>query len=221
MTHADTQTDLLPATPETDERGGCSRAASCSAPSDSELEASGRPYLVPMTLRKSNDFVAAHHRHNGRTARNGGKWSCGLAVGGKLVGVAIVGNPISASLMDGWTAEVLRVCTIAEAPKGACSMLYQACWRAWRAMGGQRLITYTLQTESGASLRGAGWRVVGQTKPVKDGWRKDDHLNGTRTHSPVMLEVKNRWKMDAETRNGKAQNIGIERQTEPATNKNA
>ena len=47
---------------------------------------------------------------------------------------------------------------------------------------------------------------VGQTKPVKDGWRKDDHLNGTRTHSPVMLEVKNRWKMDAETRNGKAPN---------------
>lgn len=183
-----------------------------SAPSDSELEASGRPYLVPMTLRKSNDFVAAHHRHNGRTARNGGKWSCGLAVGGKLVGVAIVGNPLSATLMDGWTAEVLRVCTIEAAPKGACSMLYQACWRAWRAMGGQRLITYTLQTESGASLRGAGWRVVGQTKPVKDGWRKDDHLNGTRTHSPVMLEVKNRWQMDAETRNGKAQNEKAERQ---------
>ena len=43
---------------------------------------------------------------------------------------------------------------------------------------------------------GANWRVVGQTKPVKDGWRKDDHLNGNRTHSPVMLEVKNRWQTD-------------------------
>ena len=176
---------------------GVIRSSECYAPSDSELAASGRPYLCPMTLRKANDFVAAHHRHNGRTARNGGKWSCGLAVAGKLVGVAIVGNPLSATLMDGWTAEVLRVCTIEAAPKGACSMLYQACWRAWRAMGGQRLITYTLQTESGASLRGAGWRVVGQTKPVKDGWRKNDHLNGTRTHSPVMLEVKNRWQMDS------------------------
>lgn len=155
-----------------------------------------KPYLVPMTLRKANDFVAAHHRHNGRTARNGGKWACGLACKGHLVGVAIVGNPLSATLMDGWTAEVLRVCTVPEAPKGACSMLYQACWRAWRAMGGQRLVTYTLQTESGASLRGAGWRVVGQTKPVKDGWRKDDHLNERRTHSPVMLEVKNRWQQD-------------------------
>ena len=157
---------------------------------------SSKPYLVPMTLRKANDFVAEHHRHNGRTARNGGKWSAGVAVDGKLVGVAIVGNPLSATLMDGWTAEVLRVCTVEAAPKGTCSMLYQACWRAWRAMGGRRLITYTLQSESGASLRGANWRVVGQTKPVKDGWRKNDHLNDNRTHSPVMLEVKNRWQQD-------------------------
>lgn len=55
------------------------------------------------------------------------------------------------------------------------------------------MITYTLKSESGCSLRGAGWTIVGETKPVKDGWRKDDHLNGTRTHSPVMLEVKYRW----------------------------
>jgi hypothetical protein len=60
-------------------------------------------------------------------------------------------------------------------------------------MGGERLVTYTLQKESGASLRGAGWNIVGQTKPVKGGWRKNDHLNDTRTHQPVMLEVKNRW----------------------------
>lgn len=157
----------------------------------------GKLYLVPMTLRKANDFVAEHHRHNGRTACNGGKWAVGAAMDGSVVGVAIVGNPLSATLMDGYTAEVLRACTVDSAPKGACSMLYQACWRAWRAMGGRRLITYTLQTESGASLRGAGWRVVGQTKPVKDGWRKDDHLNEQRTHSPVMLEVKNRWQQDA------------------------
>jgi hypothetical protein len=201
MTTDDTTLPGLEAPPRNGEAGQAFSAAPCYAPVES-----GKPYLVPMTLRKANDFVAAHHRHNGRTARNGGKWSCGLACDGKLVGVAIVGNPLSATLMDGWTAEVLRVCTIESAPKGACSMLYQACWRAWRAMGGQRLITYTLQSESGASLRGAGWRVVGQTKPVKDGWRKDDHLNDKRTHSPVMLEVKNRWQMDANTRNGEAHN---------------
>jgi len=154
-----------------------------------------------MTLRIANDFVARYHRHNGRTARNGGKWACGLAYGKKLIGVAIVGNPLSATLMDGWTAEVLRVCVLPNSPKGACSMLYAACWRAWAAMGGRRLVTYTLKTESGASLRGAGWRIVGETKPVKKGWRKDDHLNKTRTHSPVMLQVKWRWQKD--THNGK------------------
>lgn len=161
-----------------------------------------KPYLAPCTLRKANDFVAEHHRHNGRTARNGGKWAVCVMLENVVVGVAIVGNPLSATLMDGWTAEVLRVCTVNEAPKGTCSMLYSACWRAWRAMGGKRLITYTLQTESGASLRGAGWRIVGQTKPVKDGWRKNDHLNETRTYSEVMGKVKNRWQMDLFTSNG-------------------
>lgn len=167
-------------------------------PVDHKLFGTGNPYLIPMTLRKANDFVAAHHRHNGRTSRNGGKWSCGVAADGVLVGVAIVGNPLSATLMDGWTAEVLRGCTIPVAPKGTCSMLYSACWRAWQAMGGRRMITYTLTTESGASLRGCRWKIVGETKPVKEGWRKDDHLNGTRTHSPVMLEVKYRWEVIVE-----------------------
>lgn len=152
--------------------------------------------LQPTTLRKANDFVAEHHRHNGRTARNGGKWACSVEIDGKTVGVAIVGNPISATLMDGYTAEVLRVCTIGSAAKGACSMLYMACWRAWKAMGGRRMITYTLESEPGASLRGAGWKVVGKTKPCKPGWRKkEDQCN--RTYSPVMGLVKNRWQKNA------------------------
>ena len=101
-------------------------------------------YLVPTTLRKANDFVACFHRHMGRTARNGGKFALALAFNGQVKGVAIVGNPLSATLMDGVTAEVLRVCVLAEVPKGACSQLYGACWRAWKALGGTRMITYTL-----------------------------------------------------------------------------
>ena len=99
--------------------------------------------LVPITLREANAFVESHHRHNGRTARNGGKFAVGVEArtrtgeGITLVGVAIVGNPLSATYMDGFTAEVLRVCTSPEAPKNICSMLYSACWRAWRAMGGR------------------------------------------------------------------------------------
>lgn len=156
--------------------------------------------LVPISLREANDFVSEYHRHNGRTSRDGGKFAIGAEGDCEdglrtLVGVAIVGNPLSATYMDGFTAEVLRVCTSPRAPKNCCSMLYGACWRAWRAMGGKKLITYTLQSESGASLRGAGWSVIAQTKPTGKGWRKKDHL--VRPWHPIYDEVKLRWEVKA------------------------
>jgi hypothetical protein len=149
---------------------------------------------VPLSLREANDFVENFHRHNGRTVRDGGKFAIGAQFGDQLVGVAIVGNPISATFMDGFTAEVLRVCTTLHMPgDNANSFLYGACWRVWRAMGGLKLVTYTLQDESGASLRGAGWRCVAEVKPTEDGWRKNDHLN--RVWQPVMGQLKFRWEM--------------------------
>jgi len=153
--------------------------------------------VVPTTLRRANDFVACHHRHTGRTARNGGKFAIALAHDGVIKGVAIVGNPLSATLMNGLTAEVLRVCVIPDTPRGSCSQLYGACWRAWKAMGGTRMITYTLEDETGASLKGAGWHIAGKTKPCKEGWRKGED-NCDRTHTPVMALVKNRWQVLSE-----------------------
>ena len=44
----------------------------------------------------------------------------------------------------------------------ACSMLYAAAWRAARAMGYKRLVTYILDSESGTSLKASGWKCVGQ-----------------------------------------------------------
>lgn len=150
--------------------------------------------LKPISLRAANDWLDGVHRHNGRTARNGGKFAISVIDReGEIVGIAIIGNPLSATLMDGWTAEVLRVCTHDDAPKNVCSMLYAAAWRAWRNMGGDRMMTYTLKSETGTSLKASGWVIVGETKPVKDGWRKNDHLNDKRTHQPVMLEPKYRW----------------------------
>ena len=153
-------------------------------------------FLVkPTTLRAANDFVQAHHRHNGRTARDGGKFAIACEQDGVQVGVAIVGNPISATFMNkeryGWVAEVLRTCTNEGAGKGAVSFLYGACTRICREMGFDRLVSYTLTDESGASLKGAGWKWVADTKPCADGWRKDDHL--VRVHQEVMARVKHRW----------------------------
>lgn len=114
--------------------------------------------LCPMTLREANDFVERHHRHS--VPPRGMKFAIGAHDGGQVVGVAIVGRPVARGLDDGWTAEVLRVCTTGE--RNACSLLYAACWRACRAMGYRKLITYTLKTEPGTSLRAAGWEIVGE-----------------------------------------------------------
>jgi hypothetical protein len=151
--------------------------------------------VKPITLRAANDFVQSHHRHNGRTTRDGGKFAISCWHGAALVGVAIVGNPLSATYMNkeryGHIAEVLRTCTDECAPKGAVSFLYGACTRICREMGFDRLISYTLEDESGASLRGAGWKMVALTKPCAPGWRKDDHLD--REYQDVMGLVKRRW----------------------------
>lgn len=113
--------------------------------------------LTPVSLAEANAFVAQHHRHHRPVT--GHKFSIGCTADGRLVGVAIVGRPVSRYLDNGLTLEVNRLCT--DGTKNACSMLYAAAWWAARAMGYQKIITYTLDTESGASLRAAGWTCAG------------------------------------------------------------
>jgi len=102
--------------------------------------------------------VAEHHRHH--QPPQGGIFAVAVSDGEKVRGVAIVGRPVARMASDGWTAEVTRVCT--DGARNACSMLYRAAWRACRAMGYRKLITYTLAQEGGASLRGAGFQLVGE-----------------------------------------------------------
>ena len=109
---------------------------------------------------------------------------------GKIPSIVIVGRPLSRLLDNGLTAEVLRCCTREGAPKGANSFLYAAAWRAWREMGGARLVTYTLQRESGESLHGAGWKVVAQIRP-RDWTERRDHIE--RDWQGVYAEPKLRW----------------------------
>jgi hypothetical protein len=116
--------------------------------------------LVPITLTEAREYVSQHHRHHKTTV--GGRFAIGAGYGSEIVGVAIVGRPVARALNDGWTAEVTRLCT--DGTRNACSFLYAAAWRSWRAMGGRRLVTYTLPSEGGVSLRAAGWVVVGEVK---------------------------------------------------------
>ena len=114
--------------------------------------------LVPITITDAKEFIRRVHRHHNPPA--GGKFAIGVAVGEQIVGVAMVGRPVSRELDDGWTAEVTRVAT--DGTRNACSKLYAACWRAARAMGYLRCGTYTLPEEGGASLRAAGWTLIGE-----------------------------------------------------------
>ena len=120
----------------------------------------GMIVAVPMSIGEARTFVDNFHRHN--KAPLSGLFAVGASDGDQLIGVAIVGRPVARRLDDGQTAEVTRCCVQDDAPKGACSFLYGCCWRAAKALGYARLVTYTLQSESGASLRGAGWRVVAE-----------------------------------------------------------
>ena len=45
--------------------------------------------------------------------------------------------------------------------RNACSKLYSAAWRAARALGYSKLITYILDSEPGTSLRASGWKEIG------------------------------------------------------------
>ena len=149
---------------------------------------------MPITLREANDFVEQFHRHSRRTSRDGGKFAIAAANDDGMFAVAIVGNPLARLLADGYTAEVLRVCAMPDAPKNACSFLYGRCWRVWQAMGGRRLVTYTLQTESGASLRGAGWKIMGETRPAGSGWNRGGR---ERDWQPIYGQAKFRWEAAA------------------------
>lgn len=121
--------------------------------------------LVPVSFADACAFIADHHRHH--KPPNGHRFSVGVAADDLLVGVAIVSHPIARHLMDGRTLEVIRTAT--DGTRHANSMLYGACWRAAQALGYRRLITYTQEGESGSSLRGAGFRVVGELPP-RAGW---------------------------------------------------
>lgn len=113
--------------------------------------------ITPIAFDEANAFVSAHHRHHKPVT--GHKFSIAVSDRDIVRGVAMVGRPVSRHLDDGWTLEVNRCCT--DGTANACSMLYGAAWRAAKAIGYRRLITYTLPEEGGASLRASGWILVG------------------------------------------------------------
>lgn len=114
--------------------------------------------LCALELGEANAFVTAHHRHHIRSI--GHKHSLGAIFEDKIVGVCIIGRPVSRMRDDGMTLEVTRLCT--DGTRNACSFLYGAAARYAFAAGYSRIGTYTLPEEGGASLRATGWKLIGE-----------------------------------------------------------
>lgn len=143
--------------------------------------------IIPVTFRQACSFILAHHRHH-RPPR-GMKFALGVSDSQELVGVATVGRPVARHLDDGATVEVTRTCT--HQVPNANSMLYGAAWRAARAMGYSRMVTYTQRGESGSSLRAAGLVSVAELPP-RPGW----HTPGRpRTDTGIEHIARTRWEI--------------------------
>lgn len=147
---------------------------------------SARLQVVPCELDEANAFVAQVHRHHG--AVRGHKYSVAVAVDGRVCGVVIVGRPVSRMLDDGWTLEACRLAT--DGTKNACSALYAAAWRAARAMGYRRLVTYLLDSEPGVSVSAAGWKCVGSAGGGT--WSREDRprIDKHPTQGKIRWEVR-------------------------------
>jgi hypothetical protein len=143
--------------------------------------------VQPIDFAEACAFVTRLHRHHRPPV--GSKFQLAANDGGKVVGVLIAGRPVARHLDDGITAEVTRCCT--DGTRNACSILYAAAWRAAKALGYWRMVTYTLPEEGGASLKAAGWACVGEAggTPWNNNVRQraDDHPQG----------VKWRWEVTA------------------------
>ncbi|MGX9349194.1 XF1762 family protein [Microbacterium sp. KNMS] len=116
----------------------------------------------PISLRQANEYIASTHRHHGPV--RGHKFSVAVVdEHGEIRGVGVAGRPVSRMLDSQGYIEVVRVAT--DGTKNACSMLYGALRRAAVALGypPERIITYTLSSESGGSLKASGWVVDGET----------------------------------------------------------
>lgn len=139
--------------------------------------------IKPIHLKPAREYVRQYHRHN--IPPVGGKFAVSCYDGDRLCGVAICGRPTARRSDSGVTLEIYRNCT--DGTYNACSKLYGACCRIAKGMGYQRIVTYTLESENGASLRASNFTFEGMAGGVA--WTGTRH----RDYYISPEEMKNRW----------------------------
>jgi len=143
-------------------------------------------YPVPLELREANDAIAKWHRHHKPT--NWHRFSVGCVdEEGVLHGVAVIHKPVAR--LAGHPRDILEVSRVAtDGTPNACSILYGASAKVAKALGYLKIQTYTLPSESGSSLRAAGWVCEGKAGGGQ--WR---HTDGKPRRTDQPVEKKLRW----------------------------
>ncbi|ABM97003.1 hypothetical protein Mpe_B0228 (plasmid) [Methylibium petroleiphilum PM1] len=151
--------------------------------------------MVSVEQRDAKAFVRAHHRHCPPPAgwKFGGAIRNGPGDDG-VIGVVMVGRPVAKAINQTKVMEVNRLCIREDIADGlqwnACSLAYGWAAREAKRRGAHRIITYTLVTEPGTSLRAAGWipeaRVRGRSwntpsRPREDRMEIVDKIRWSRT----------------------------------------
>jgi hypothetical protein len=150
--------------------------------------------LFPITLGEGKEFVRRFHRHN--MPPLSWKFGVGITLDDNLVGVALAGRPVALPLDTRFNIEITRVCVVET--KNGNSRLYGAICRAASNLGYRVAYTYTLQSESGASLKAAGFEIDAMLDP-RPTWncaartREQTNLFGEEQRPP---EAKIRWKRE-------------------------
>lgn len=145
--------------------------------------------IKPVSFSTAKAFVSEHHRHCPAPA--GWRFGAGIFNGSTLIGVVMVGRPVARALDATRIVEVNRLCVRSDLAPGlswnACSQLYGWASREALKRGFVKVITYTLEEESGVTLKAAGWAIEHTTKAKS--WSTPSRLRTDKT--PIV--VKNRW----------------------------
>lgn len=139
--------------------------------------------IAPISFKSASNYINTYHRHHRATV--GCKFCVSVVDESELVhGVAVCGRPVGRFLDDGYTLEINRVCS--DGTPNVCSMLYGACCRIAKQMGYRKVVTYTLQSEDGASLKASNFTF--------DGIAGGTHWTGSRNRGQAIpAEMKKRW----------------------------
>ena len=138
----------------------------------------------PATLAQANKMVSQLHRHHKPCV--GHRFSLALSLDDKVVGVVICGRPVARMEDPYKVLEISRCCT--DGTPNAISKLYPQVFRIAALMGFDRVQTYTLPEEGGASMRAVGMTLA-STSPGGQ-WK---HTDGKARRTDQPTSPKSKW----------------------------